>query len=223
MGRWTWTQAHELAILVEVNASSERPFDHHLRVVWDQLDHQEPLIAAGFRPEEIKRVRDAFLASYGLTIEDIEDMTFQVNVFNEHHDLVVSCIRDMLSEVLRRLPLVSGDDEYYDYYPDMFSIMDQIVFNAGQAMPADRAMLEAMLNVTRQIAVDIRYYDPAEVAWTLVNADQGYIDIRDRKIRHGWLEMVQDDHGKMVWRYTQKYLADNDLEGLQLPEWVVRP
>lgn len=222
-GRWRWTPANELAILVEAWATSEDPFDN-LLTVWDRYDHLEPLLLAGFKPDEIVRVREAFLSTHNLhgIIPPDEDMQYQLRIFQESHDFVVPTIKDMLGTVLGRLPDVSGDDEFYDYYPDMFSIMDQIVLSAGQAMPTERSMLEAALNLVRQIAVDFRYYDPAESAWEHINADMRFINDRDRKIRHGWLAMVQNEHGQFVWRYTPKYIIDHNLSGLQLPEWVVR-
>lgn len=88
---------------------------------------------------------------------------------------LLQIISKWINLVMDHAVVVSGDDEYFDYYPENFDIMDHILAQFPNPH------LAAQVEEARQFAYDVRYYDlePSIIPWEEV---EEYEKRRNKKL-----------------------------------------
>lgn len=215
---WRWSPADELVVPIETNQTEFRFGRYVLREVWLYTDHMTALQDAGYSKGEIAKIRDAFLASWRaadlLPLDD--DSVSNIYVFCCPRMEIEDTVGSILEVLLESLGGVGTGDRFWDSYPDLMTVCDQLVTAVAAAVPSLEASLVPALGFVRQTAVNLRYYEDAE-ALDAIGADRTHLVRRDSFIRRGWLKLLGDS-----WKYTEKFRREAGGPGLpkSFPDWM---
>lgn len=189
----------------------ENPFgrEHQIYSVWESYAHYEALKDAGFSAKDILRVREAFLASwfldnrFGIDPEmppDIAVFVCTVDTAMERFGKIVQTVVDSISTI-------GGDDGFYDYFPNTFSMLEQIAYNLTEAPNAlgdvEKKAIKDQLALTRVVAVCMRYTEPED--WPLINASVADHQMVEAWRRRGWVVSVENSILFLRNQFTAKF------------------
>jgi len=209
MPRWNVSQAGDLYIGLEVE--TEHPFGSLITPVWDHYAHHVALEDAGFRPVEILRVREAFLKSYylkGRFGEDAE-MPQNISIIMWSHDTIAEKAKEMMRVLVEYIPNIGADDGFFDYFPNAYSMVEQMFFNVKESNLLNEDEEDDLLNhmsMTRQVAFVMRYH-PREY-WDLIGASGREYEILQQWLRRGWviensIPVAEDFYHK--YKFTERF------------------
>jgi hypothetical protein len=202
----------------------EHAFERYsLHLAWSYVDHYTALQDyLHWEPDKIKEVREAFLENWvadGLLQLDDDDIN-SIFVFAAVKDRVPVVMRQIYTEALDAINEIGADDGFYDYYPDLIGICNQLTLAITSALPTEAEKYAKTMNWVRQTAVNFRYYENAE-ALELVGGNKEDLAVRDQYLRRSWLAPVPV--GQYGYKYTQKFREAMDPVDLDIPDWMFLP